>query len=284
MLFQTLPCFLASEALGKRPHVMEETQTQTETIMVPPQLPEKDAREIAKLHFVCATSGMVLRELPKRKVTRVSYDGRSYIVKSYLLPWWQRILHYAPDRQTPCKLLQGLTPACLATLLHGAWQVAIFQDAGPLNLFDVKALEASSLPVEDLFREAGILLSKIHNRNIFHTDTKPTNFVPNQRITGMRPVLIVDCDRVIHFHRLPVYRRAFNLAQFLADCKPFPQDDTRMDHCITAFLTGYRDTIRNSKLDFKALLTQVRELALTHPRIERYAPPSQLEHEWVLDK
>ena len=181
-------------------------------------------------------------------------------------------------------MLQGLTPACLASVIHGDWQVAIFQDAGTCNLFQVAELEATKQDAETLFREAGILLSKIHNRNIFHADTKPTNFVPNQHLPGMRPVLIVDCDRVTRYHRLPAYRRAFNLAQFLADCKPFPSDENRMDRCITAFLTGYRNAIRNRDLDFKELLAQARELALNHPRIERYAPQSQLEHEWVLEE
>ncbi|MBR0459922.1 MAG: hypothetical protein IJJ26_11850 [Victivallales bacterium] len=263
---------------------MEETQTQTDLNVVVPPLPEQDAVEIAKLHFACATSGMVLRELPKRKVTRVTYDGTSYIVKSYLRPWWQKLFHYAPDRKKPCKILHGLTPACLASIIHGSWQVAIYQDAGTCNLFQVAELEATKQNAEDLFREAGILLAKVHNRNVFHADTKPTNFVPNQRLIGMRPVLLVDCDRVIRYHRLPINRRAFNLAQFLADCKPFPSDPDRMDRCITAFLTNYRKNIRNKDIDFTELLAQVRELALNHPKIERYAPMSQLEHEWRLEE
>ena len=252
------------------------TQPATNEIKDEP-LPEHDAQEIGGLHYVCMRSGLGIRNLPKRQVSRVTFDNRSYIVKAFFLPWYLRLFRIQPRQEANSRVLRGLTPPCLASYRKDNWQMLIFQDAGPVNFYEPQQMLDTGLDLQELYGHAGVLLARMHNRNIFHGDTKPPNFVVNSLLPELPPVVIVDCDRVIKYHRIPLYRRAFNIAQFLAGSRVFPEQPGLLENCLAGFLSAYSETVRKQELDLGDLFQLSFKMALTHRKIERHLPPEILE-------
>ena len=238
------------------------------------RLTEKDRLAIAELHFSRIAAGQGLRNLRKRQVSRVEYGGARYIVKAYRLAWWQRIPGLAPARETGTAMMQGFTPPCAASFNHGGdWLLLVFQDAGDMDFYNL--MKTGRLPegFEGLYRSAGRLLASIHGANLFHADAKTPNFVINRNIPDLPDVLIVDCDRIVRYSRLPRARRVFNIAQFLASSKVHADNLPLYPDAMNAFLEGYSGQSGISGDQLAALLKDAMEVAGANRRIERHVPP-----------
>ena len=221
--------------------------------------------------------GSALRNLDKRQVTRVLCDGKSYVVKAYLRRWWHRLLFKAPCNTADVALLKGFTPPCIGdTGKELPWQYTIYQDAGNQNLYSL--IRNARLPngFEIFYAKAGDLLARIHQKGIYHGDTKPPNFVINTAIPELPPVVLVDCDHILVYQNLPERRRIFNLAQFIATNRVHPDNQEDFSTCIKAFATQYAATSGISLTQMADLLSQAVQLALTSPRIERRVSPELL--------
>lgn len=173
-------------------------------------------QQILELHREAVASGELLRNLAKRKVSRVRLENASYVVKAYRRNILHRIFHIKPHSIAGSVALKGYTPPVLSDFIAGGWQVNVYPDIGGPDLYDGVALSSARIDEAAAFSEAGALLAKIHARGIFHADAKAPNFVLNRTLEALPPVLIIDCDRVKVYDALPMEKRAFNLAQFLA--------------------------------------------------------------------
>ena len=271
-----MPLYFQMRISGFEKAIPMLTQPATNDIKGEP-LSEQDAQEIGGLHYVCMRSGMSIRDLDKRQVSRVTYDNRSYIVKAFLLSWYQRLFPFLLRQEANSRVLRGLTPPCLASYRKNNWQMLIFPDAGPVNFYEPQQLLETGLDLQELYGHAGMLLARMHNRNIFHGDTKPPNFVVNSLLPDLPRVVIVDCDRVRKYHRIPLYRRAFNIAQFLAGSRVFPEHQGLLENCLAGFLSAYGENVRNQQLDLGDLFQLSFQMALDHRKIEHRLPPEILE-------
>ena len=236
-----------------------------------------EIEDIIALHNEQISQGKALRNLKKRQVTRVLCHGKRYVVKAYLRRWWHRLLFQAPCNTASVALLEGFTPPCIGdTGRSRPWQYTIYEDAGSQDLYAI--MRDARLPdgFEKLYASAGDLLAKIHQRGIYHGDTKPPNFVINTALPALPPVVIVDCDHVIAYGALPDHRRLFNLAQFLATNDIHPDNRDLYTACMSAFSAQYAATSLISLAQMNTLLSQAVQLAIASPRIERRVSPELL--------
>ena len=208
-------------------------------------------QQIWELHQEAVASGGLLRDLAKRKVSRVCLENVSYVVKAYRRNILHRLFHVKPHSTAGSAALEGFTPPVLADFIAGDWQVNVYQDIGGPDLYDGEALKSSGVDEEAAFKAAGTLMAKIHARGIFHGDAKAPNFVVNRVLTALPPVLIIDCDRVREYGVLPLERKAFNLAQFIACYVRF---DERLVLLLEVALNAYREEAGLSKEEFGKLL------------------------------
>ena len=237
-------------------------------------LTQQEIETIIVLHNEQVSQGNALRNLKKRQVTRVLYDGKRYVVKAYLRRWWHKLFFQAPCKTTSVALLEGFTPPCIGDTGRSlTWQYTIYEDAGSQDLYAI--MRDARLPdgFEKLYASAGELLANIHRKGIYHGDTKPPNFVINTAIPTLPPVVIVDCDHVIHYGSLHDHRRIFNLAQFLATNDIHPDNVELYPACMRAFAIQYATTTGLSQEQMAHLLSQAVQLALTSHRIERRVSP-----------
>lgn len=229
-----------------------------------------ETEEIIRLHHQQVASGQALRNLSKRQVSRIAFNGMRYVVKAYLRRWWHRLLHILPGDTKSQRLLEGFTPPCLAdTAQTHLWQFTIYPDAGAFDLYEL--IKRAPLPSEyaSLYAKAGELLARIHQRGVYHGDTKPPNFVINTNLPELPPVVIVDCDHLIAYRQLPEHRRVFNLAQFIATNDVFPENRPHYPECISTFAEAYATTSGFSSTQMNALLTKALQVISSSPRIEK---------------
>lgn len=244
------------------------------------RLNEADAMSIAEAHFAAMTKGKYLRKLDKRQVSRVEFNAETYIVKAYRRNVLYRFFHMNPGNTRGVAKLEGLTPPCLADFLFDKnWQVTIYQDAGNANFFYHEDFLAECQNVLGAYAGAGSLLGQIHKRNLYHADTKPPNFVLNKNIPTLPPVVIVDCDRVLSYGKLPEKRWLFNLAQFFIGAPPFHDEDL-LPLALDAFLKSYMDTVGIPVDSFSALQGKIFALAVSHPKIEKHLPLDFFVKKW----
>ncbi len=236
-------------------------------------LSQPEIKKIINLHNEQIALGKALRNLKKRQVTRVICDGKHYVVKAYLRHWWHRLFFQVPCNTSGVALLDSLTPPCIGnTGKEFPWQYTIYEDAGNQDLYAL--MRNARLPdgFEKLYASAGKLLAKVHQRGIYHGDTKPPNFVINTAIPALPPVVLVDCDHIVAYRKLPDHRRIFNLAQFIATNRIHPDNQELYPTCMKAFASQYAITMSLSKEQLDILLTEAVQLAITSPRIERRVP------------
>lgn len=239
-----------------------------------------DVDKIIKAHSESVAAGKGLRKLTKREVSRVTSGGYSYIVKAYRRTSLMRLCGFRPGKTSGTMLLHGLTPPCLADFCRGAWQYIIYADAGEANFFFSQDLQRECDNLDEAYAGAGRLLAQMHARNLYHVDCKPTNFVWNTLLHNLPPVVIVDCDRVLHYvHGLPAHRVAFNLAQFLAGGRPFGPP-ALLPHLLEVFLLAYREETKIPPERFRQLLMTAVKIGCENHRIEKNAPPGFLRRDW----
>ena len=236
-----------------------------------------EIEDIIALHNEQISQGKALRNLKKRQVTRVLCHGKHYVLKAYLRRWWHRLLFQAPCHTASVALLEGFTPPCIGDTGRSLpWQYTIYEDVGGQDLYTI--MRDARLPdgFEKFYASAGDLLARVHLRGIYHGDTKPPNFVINTAIPALPPVVLVDCDHVIAYDKLPNHRRLFNLAQFIATNNIHPDNRELYPACMKAFAAHYAAATGLSQAQMSALLSQAIQLALTSHRIERRVSPELL--------
>ncbi len=240
--------------------------------MTDQEYPNMDAAEYAGViaaHWEAVREGRCIRNLAKRQVTRVSFAGRSYIVKTYRRGFFRRLLGLKVRNFAKLHLLDGVTPRCICDINDGDWQVTVTCDAGGGNLFALDELNVSRDDICLFFEEAGKLLAEMHRRSVFHGDTKSPNFVVNENCTGMPRILIVDCDRIKYFRNgLPPVKQAFNLAQFIQSVRrKCPFDDAVM--YLVSFLKAYGNAIDIEREELHRLFILAFDLAENNVHIEK---------------
>lgn len=230
--------------------------------------------DILQQHRAALAANTALKNSPKRKVTRVTCDSRPLIVKEYTGDGTLR--NHALHCLANTRQLHDLSPACLTYHETPEAHFLIFESCGDGSCYQTETYaRPDSL---SLFRYCGILLATLHARGFYHNDTKPNNFVPNLNCPDLAfPVAIVDCDSLTHYTRLPYARQLKNVATFLGGTNHAP-DDTWLQY-LSAFLHGYRDTLRLSNEAFRKLYADARKLVENH-RVEswlhtcnRHLPP-----------
>ena len=217
--------------------------------------PREQFRELLAAHRRLCAAGQWLKNDLKRRVTRVHWQEKSFIVKEFNPDYaWEYFSH---GRRTweSSQRLRGYTAPCLAWLRdrkHHSY--LIFADLGEMGLRRSSHLQHDHLPA--IYGAAGQLLALLHEEGVYHADTKTTNFIINDLCPWLeRPVLLIDCDDVRFYRTLPRARRVKNLAQFLATsgCIPLAQRET----LIRPFLDCYQSTAGLSSQQMDALLDQV---------------------------
>ncbi|MBQ7650123.1 MAG: hypothetical protein IJS15_04145 [Victivallales bacterium] len=242
-------------------------------------LDSQTAREIADLHFGNLRSGAAIRNLSHRQVSRVEHASGKFIVKSYRINLFRRFFSCFPFSTDYATILQGLTPPLRANFAYSFnCQVTITDDAGPTDMFALFGKAPLPPDFRQTYSEAGKLLAKIHARRIFHADAKTPNFVLNQNLQSLPPVLIIDCDKVRQLPKLPEDKMVFNFAQFMAchsmKCDPnlklFPE-------AIAAFLNGYEKESGTPHEVMRRMATQALACALGNRKIELRVSPELLK-------
>ena len=243
------------------------------------RLDAEAAKAIAKLHFDNVKVGHALRNLRKRQVSRVSYDGGRYVVKSYHINPFRRIFDCMPFNADYADLLGDLTPTLRANFAYRFnCQVTVVDDAGEMDMFHLFGLSPLPSDFKDKYLESGKLLAKIHAKNIFHADTKPPNFVINSNLPAMPPILIIDCDKVRKYPTLPMEKKVFNIAQFIACNSPNVESNLKLYHdAMKAFLGGYAQEANLPREEMEAIVEKAVACALGNKKIEVRMPPEMLK-------
>ena len=223
---------------------------------------------LAEAHWRAVGNGSALRNIAKRQVTRVCYDSRTFIVKTYRLGILRRLLGLRVRAFDFMDCLAGLTPPCVCDCVMGDWQFAVFEDAGKNNLFYYDYQVPDDASTLGHFAEAGMLLAEMHRRNVFHGDTKSPNFVINENCHDLPPVVIVDCDNVRQYKELPVMKAAFNLAQFIESGHGKPPVESLVSH-FGAFCDAYKDAAGLDEPQWKHLFLLAMDIAENNRHIER---------------
>lgn len=221
----------------------------------------------AERHFELLAADKCLKNDRKRCVSRLSVGGVSFIVKHFKKTPWVSWFSHARRTMKYTELMQGLTPPCLG-MLHTKkrGELLFFHDCGLGNFYDWSYHEEPDLA--GLYYACGSLLADVHNKQLYHADTKPANFVVNSRLPHLwHRVLLVDCDNVRKYRRLPMRLRIRNLAQFLGGTGYLGNQD-RWELMNGQFFQGYRERITANGFDFDELLANVWDNVQHNPKIE----------------
>lgn len=156
----------------------------------------------------------------KRSITRVRLGDRSFVLKKY--HHLHRWLLVSPDRKGwlgAHRLNNDV--ACHAWYRRHdlSYAVIVYEDAGDLDLYMPQCLESPPELLNELFRQAGVMIAQLHRQNVFHADTKPGNFVYKGK-TSNPWLSLIDTDDVRTYWRISKRLRARNLAQFIGCTRP----------------------------------------------------------------
>lgn len=219
----------------------------------------------------------VLKNDPKRAVTRLSLPEGRFIVKEFKKrPWW----HFRDQMKRTLRgttLLTGYTPACIGRLRDPSTgsSFLFFHDCGEGNFYS--AAYAALPEALHLYSECGKVLARLHVSGLFHADTKTTNFVRN---TGCgaeceAAVCIVDCDLVRKYPlAVPMKLRIFNAAQFIASTGNAAKTDAGLWHSLVeAFRTGYSRHAHLSHAEMEHFWARAKLAITGNPHIENNLPP-----------
>lgn len=217
-------------------------------------LSEGDVLHILRQHEENKSGGLAMKNNPKRSISRVvAPDGTRLILKEFKTPhFWSCGRRHAMRCIRSTGLMEGFTPQCR---VHGAIPgsksyFVVFGDCGEGSFFGEEYLSRGD--IGDLYRECGRLLRAAHEAGRFHLDTKPANFVLNERSSGECPwrVCLVDCDNVREYSgAVPLGNRIRNLAQFLGGTgRLFHRDQSLWEELALSFQEGYEDAGKTHSL------------------------------------
>ena len=208
----------------------------------------------------------------KRSITRVCLRDRSYVLKKYHhLHRWMLV---SPDRKGwlgAHRLNNDV--ACYAWYRRHdlSYAIIVYADAGDRDLYMPQCLESPPELLNELFRQAGVMIALLHRRNIFHADTKPGNFVYEGK-TPSPPVKLIDTDDVRTYWRISKRLRARNLAQFIGCTRP--EFSEVYLPALLSFFQGYLQQYPASSPELLQLFPAMRDAtAMLYPEREALNQP-----------
>lgn len=220
----------------------------------------------------------MLKQDRKRSIFRVRLDDRSFVLKKYhRLHRW---LAVSPDARgwLGAHRLRNDVPCYAWFRRHDlSLAVIVYADAGDRDLYMLSCLQSPPDLVGALFRQAGICIAALHHQNIFHADTKPTNFVYHSHEQPIPAVQLIDTDDVRLCWHLSHQRQIRNLAQFIGCTRAdFPPE--RYAALLPAFLQGYRQQSSLTTAELLQLSPAIRRTILA------LYPERQLRNQPILDQ
>ena len=203
----------------------------------------------------------------KRSITRVRLGDRSFILKKYQR--LHRWMLFSPDRKGwlgAHRLNNDV--ACHAWYRRHdlSYAVIVYADAGALDLYMPQCLASPPELLNELFRQVGVIIAQLHCQNIFHADTKPGNFVYNEKIT-LPQVKLIDTDDVRTYWRISKRLKARNLAQFIGCTRP--EFTEAYLPALLSFFQGYLQQYPTSPAELLRLFPAIRSAtAALYPKRE----------------
>lgn len=209
-----------------------------------PRLSQEEALEAVRLHLKQAQTKELLKDDEKRSISRCRTSaGTQLIVKEYKKNHFWEGNRHVKRSQEGTLLMRFFTPQCRAILKvpESSSRFMIFGDCGEGNFHSGDYYTRAN--AKNLFAACGATLAILHSAGIYHQDTKPANFVINDRCGDECPYLVclVDCDNVKKM-ALPMdpEARIRNVAQFIAGTgRIVKADEWKWFSCIRAFQDGY---------------------------------------------
>lgn len=203
-----------------------------------------------------------LKEDHKRSISRVWLDDKAYVLKKY--QHLHRWLLVSPDTRGwlgAHRLQNGVSCYAWYRRHDLSYSIIVYEDAGDRDLYMPQCLQAPVPQLFDLFRQAGACIAALHRQNIFHADTKPSNFVYQSNADEQRKVRLIDTDDVRIYWRLSSKKRARNLAQFIGCSRPeVPQ--ALYVQALLKFFHGYLLEYPTSTAELLALLPSMQRAIL----------------------
>ena len=94
----------------------------------------------------------------------------------------------------------------------------------------------------------------------------------------MPPILIIDCDKIRKYHAIPMEKKLFNLAQFIA-CSPSKIDSNLQlyPNAMKAFFDGYAQEGKLTRGALDNMVGDAVACALGNRKIEVRMPPEMLK-------
>lgn len=208
----------------------------------------------------------------KRSITRVRLGDRSFVLKKY--HHLHRWLLVSPDRKGwlgAHRLNNDV--ACYAWYRRHdlGSAIIVYADAGDHDLYMKQCLESPPELLNELFRQAGVMIAQLHRQNIFHADTKPGNFVYKGKTANPR-LRLIDTDDVRTYWRISKRLKARNLAQFIGCTRP--EFSEVYLPALLSFFQGYLQQFPTSPTELLQLFPAMRDAsAALYPEREELNQP-----------
>ncbi|MBP5640149.1 MAG: hypothetical protein J6X55_11765 [Victivallales bacterium] len=170
------------------------------------------ASEILAAHDDNVKQDRCMKKDLKRGISMVEIAGTKYVVKEY-----HRVFScglFSPDQRgwLCSNRLEG-SVKCLGWY-HDSHRGAIIMEHAGDQCLSMRHSSYDFNLIKPKYYRAGQLIAMLHEKNIFHADLKPNNFVTPCPNDVSDTVVLIDCDDVRFPSRLSVARRVKNLAQF----------------------------------------------------------------------
>ncbi len=217
------------------------------------------ARAALEAHRRCVEHGDLLKDDPKRRLSRVCVGDARFVVKEFRKsPRWYG--PWAPDRRTWLSLYRMETHALPAPTGH-AWLRGpdghgwiVMTDAGRTELTETLAQTRDRRRRRKLIEAAARLVAWSHSAGAYQPDFKIANLVPGPGPdAAAMPLVLVDVDAVRFTANVTPRMRRTNLAQVLDS---FPATVTASERA--RFLAVYRRETRMDRPQFRELIAEER--------------------------
>ncbi len=235
-------------------------------------LPIDLLNRLPDLHDQCATERRLLLDTPTLRVSRVTLEGMSLLVREYhgdRRPAW---LSPAWRTWKTLQSIRGLAVPCLALAEQRHRRLLVLADPGVDSLAD--ATTHPNLP--DLLLAAGSLLATLHERGVFLRHAAADHFVLNELCPWMpSPLLLADGGNLRKSRWLSRRHRVRNLAQLLASLKRLPDDASHQ------VAKGYQLAANLDDQQMQALLEEVAASTEKHFQdcLSTFSQMTQEDHE-----